>query len=84
LIAVRNDHRGLSLGRKLYENFIKCARGKHCLTVKSITKPTNRESIAFHKIIGMELIGNGIIDGISAVYDYSGPGEHRVVFMRDI
>jgi GNAT superfamily N-acetyltransferase len=84
LIAVRKNYRKLGLGRKLYDHFIKCARDKHCLKVKAITRPTNLESIAFHKKIGMKLTGNGIIDGIPVVYDYAGPGEHRVVFMKNI
>lgn len=50
LIAVRNNYRKLGLGRKLYEHFIKCAREKLCSKIKAITKPTNLESIAFHKI----------------------------------
>lgn len=57
---------------------------EYCLKVKAITKPENLESITFHKRIGMELTGNGIIDGIPVVFDYSGPGEHRVVFMKEI
>ena len=84
LIAVRNDYRKLGLGRKLYEHFIKCAREKHCLKVKAITRPINLDSIAFHKKIGMELTGSGVIDGVSVVYDYAGPGEHRVIFMKDV
>ena len=32
----------------------------------------------------MELIGNDIIDGVPVVFNYGGPGEHRVVFMKDI
>lgn len=84
LIAVRNNYRKLGLGRRLYEHFIECAREKHCLKIKAITKPTNFESIAFHKTIGMELTINGEINGVSVVLDYSGPGEHRVVFMKDI
>ena len=84
LIAVRNNYRSLGLGQRLYEHFIECAREKHCLKVKAITKPTNFESIAFHKSIGMELTGNCEINGVSVVLDYSGPGEHRVVFMKDI
>lgn len=84
LIAVRNNYRRLGLGRRLYEHFIECAREKHCLKIKAITKPTNFESIAFHKTIGMELTGNGEINGVSVVLDYSGPEEHRVVFMKDI
>lgn len=84
LIAVRNNYRRLGLGRKLYEHFIKCAREKDFFKVKAITRPSNLESIAFHKSIGMELIGDDIIDGVPVVLDYSGPGEHRVVFMKDI
>ncbi|HEX3012725.1 MAG TPA: GNAT family N-acetyltransferase [Methanobacterium sp.] len=84
LIAVRNNYRRLGLGRRLYEHFIECAREKHCLKVKAITKPTNFESIVFHKSIGMELTGNSEINGVSVVLDYSGPGEHRVVFIKDI
>ena len=74
----------LGLGRKLYEHFIGCAREKHFSKIKAITKPTNFESIMFHKSMGMELTGNGAINGIPVVFDYSGPGEHRVVFMKDI
>jgi GNAT superfamily N-acetyltransferase len=47
LIAVRNNYNRLGLGRKLYERFIECAREKHCLKTKAITKPTNLESIEF-------------------------------------
>ena len=84
LLAVRNNYRRLGLARKLYEHFIECARKKHCLKIKAITKPTNQNSIGFHKSIGMKLIGNETIDGINVVRDYSGPGEHRVVFIKDI
>lgn len=80
----QENYRKLGLGRKLYEHFIKCAKEKHCLKVKAITRPINLDSIAFHKKIGMELTGNGVIDGVPVVYDYAGPGEHRVVFMKDI
>lgn len=51
---------------------------------KSNNKNIKLQSIAFHKSIGMELTGNGIIDGIPVVFDYSGPGEHRIVFIKEI
>jgi predicted GNAT superfamily acetyltransferase len=84
LLAVRNKYRKLGLGRQLYEHFIECARKKHFLEVKAITKPTNLESITFHRSIGMKLVGKDVIDGMNVVLDYAGPGEHRVVFMKDI
>jgi L-amino acid N-acyltransferase YncA len=49
---VRDNYRKLGLGRKLYEHFIKCSREKQCSKVKAITKPSNLQSIAFHKIMG--------------------------------
>lgn len=84
LLAVRDNYRRQGLARKLYEHFIECARKKHCSGIKAITKPINLESIAFHKSMGMKLIGKDTIDGINVVRDHSGPGEHRVVFMKHI
>ncbi|MDW7733191.1 MAG: GNAT family N-acetyltransferase [Methanolobus sp.] len=84
LLAVRNDYRKLGLGRQLYEHFIECAGKKNCLKVKAITRPTNTDSIRFHRSIGMKLVGKDVIDGFNVVLDYAGPGEHRVVFMKEI
>ncbi|WP_321417669.1 GNAT family N-acetyltransferase [uncultured Methanomethylovorans sp.] len=84
LLAVKKDYRRCGLAQLLYEHFIECARKKGCIKMKAITKPTNLDSIGFHKSIGMKLIGNEIIDEITVVRDYNGPGEHRVVFIREI
>lgn len=84
LLAVRDNYRRQGLARKLYEHFIECARKKDCSGIKAITKPTNLDSIAFHTSMGMKLIGEDAIDGTNVVMDYSGPGEHRVVFMKHI
>ena len=84
LLAVRNNYRRRGLARKLYEHFIESARKKGCTKIKAITKPTNIDSIGFHKSIGMNLMGTEIIDGINVVPDYSGPDEHRVVFIKEI
>lgn len=84
LLAVREKYQKLGLGRRLYEHFIECARKRDCVKVKAITWPTNKDSIGFHRRIGMEPVGKDVIDGINVVLDYAGPGEHRVVFMKDI
>lgn len=84
LLAVRSGYRRLGLGRLLYEYFTECAREKHCSRIKAITKPANSESIAFHKSIGMKLVGEDVVEGVNVVMNYSGPGEHRVVFIKDI
>lgn len=84
LIAVRQPHQRRGLGYRLYENFTAFAREHGCTEIKAITNHTSMQSIAFHKSIGMELLGSPNKDGIPIVKDYSGPGKHRVVFRKSI
>jgi hypothetical protein len=41
-------------------------------------------SIAFHKSLGMKLLGEPNMDGIPIVPDYAGRGASRVVFWKSI
>jgi ribosomal protein S18 acetylase RimI-like enzyme len=75
LVAVRSSHRRLGLGRSLYENFEALARERDAVALKAYTRPENTQSISFHRSIGMS---------VSEVADYSGPGENRVVFRREL
>jgi GNAT superfamily N-acetyltransferase len=84
LISVRKSYRGKGLGRRLYEHFTEFARAKGCRELKAITAKDNKVSIVFHKSIGMELTGEPDEEGIPIVRDYSGPGQHRVVFRKKI
>jgi hypothetical protein len=52
--------------------------------VKAITTPSNLESIAFHKSLGMQLLGEPNSDGIPVAPDYAGRGAPRVVFWKAI
>jgi GNAT superfamily N-acetyltransferase len=84
LIGVRNDYKRKGFGKLLYEHFTKLAKERNCTKIKAITSVTNLQSIKFHTSIGMKLTGDDILDGINVVLNYSGPGEHRVVFMKEI
>ncbi|HEY5745675.1 MAG TPA: GNAT family N-acetyltransferase [Chryseolinea sp.] len=84
LIGVRNDYQNKGLGSALYNHFIIYAKEKGCTKVKAMTIPANSLSIAFHKKIGMKLLGNKNPNGIEVISDYSGPGQDRVVFEKDI
>jgi GNAT superfamily N-acetyltransferase len=84
LIGVRRAYQRKGLGRRLYEHFIEFARWRGCTELKAITTPTNSASIAFHKSLGMEMLGKPDEEGITIVRDYSGPGQHRVVFRKQI
>ena len=83
-IGVRRSHQRKGLGRRLYEHFTEFARKHGCKELKAITSPTNKDSIAFHRSIGMELSGEPNEEGIPMVRDYSGPGVDRVVFRKKI
>jgi L-amino acid N-acyltransferase YncA len=84
LIGVRHSHKRRGLGRGLYDHFIAYAVSQGCREVKAITTPTNAESIAFHKNLGMTLNGSEIESSVPIVQDYSGPGQHRVIFSKQL
>ena len=83
-IAVRPSARRRHLAQHLYAHFIECARRRGCRHVKAMTMPSNAASIAFHKTLGMQLLGEPNAEGIPVVPDYSGPGQARVVFWKSI
>jgi GNAT superfamily N-acetyltransferase len=82
LIGVRQSHQRQGLGRKLYEHFVAHALRQGCKELKAITTPANHASIAFHRSLGMIADGDSLEDGVPVRRDYSGPGQHRVVFSR--
>jgi hypothetical protein len=61
-------------------HFVEFARRHGCKPVKAITTPSNFGSIAFHRSLGMQLLGESNVAGISVVPDYAGLDEPRVVF----
>jgi hypothetical protein len=83
-VAVRRSYQKRGIGRSLYEHFVQFAKTKGCTELKAITSPTNKASIAFHRSMGMELLGVPNEDGVPVVKNYSGPGTDRVVFKKKI
>jgi GNAT superfamily N-acetyltransferase len=84
LIAVRASARRRRLGEALFAHFVDVARRHGCKHVKAITTPANAGSIAFHKSLGMALLGAPNADGIPVVQNYAGRNEPRVVFWKAI
>jgi GNAT superfamily N-acetyltransferase len=83
-VAVRTSARRRRLGQRLYNHFIQFARRHGCQHIKAITTPSNSGSIAFHKRLGMQLLGEANSDGLPVVADYAGRGAPRVVFWKSI
>jgi RimJ/RimL family protein N-acetyltransferase len=84
LIGVRQSFQGKGLGKQLYDNFTVLAKRQGCCKLKAITAAGNNNSISFHKKIGMRLTGEINEDGIEVIKNYSGPGQDRVVFEKEI
>ncbi len=83
-IAVRATARRRGLAQRLFNHFAGFAREHGCTHIKAITTPSNAGSIAFHKSLGMELLGEPNADGVPVVADYAGRGASRVVFWKAI
>jgi len=83
-IAVRASARRQKLAQRLFDHFVQFARSHGCRHVKAVTAPSNAGSIAFHRSLGMRLLGEPNADGIPVVRDYAGRDSPRVVFWKDI
>lgn len=84
LVGVHKNYQNKGIGSSLYNHFIGYAKEQGCNKLKAMTTPANSLSIAFHKKIGMRLLGNKNADGVEVIADYSGPGQDRVVFEKEI
>lgn len=71
LIGVREDHRRRGVAQELYRAFADRASSAGAAHCKAIVRPDNQPSIDFHTALGMTA---------DFVRDYTGPGQHRLVF----
>lgn len=72
MVGVSEKYKKQGYGKALYQYFIKYIKTKGCNKLKAITTATNMEFIAFHKKIGMHLLGEPNNEGINVIKDYSG------------
>jgi L-amino acid N-acyltransferase YncA len=87
LIGTNPNLRRRGLGRALYERFFDDARraGRH--EVRAITWPGNRQSVAFHRAIGFEVVGGPgtqNLYGVPAFAGYDFEREDRAVLVRSL
>ena len=75
-VGVSPERRGEGLGRRLYERFFEEARSHGRKRVRCVTSPVNERSVAFHEALGFAVE--------KVVEDYDGPGEDRVLLVRQL
>ncbi|CAN5169475.1 GNAT family N-acetyltransferase [soil metagenome] len=83
-VGVDQSMRNQGVARSLYTIFFDQMKDAGCTEVRAITGPWNARSQAFHRAMGFEQHGDVDVDGVMAIRDYDGPGEHRVVFTRGL
>ncbi|MDQ8044096.1 MAG: GNAT family N-acetyltransferase [Solirubrobacteraceae bacterium] len=75
LVGVHEEYRRRGIARRLYAAFAERAAATGASQLKAIVRPDNAPSIAFHTALGMTA---------TAIDDYTGPGETRLVFRGPI
>ena len=75
-VGVAPEERGSGLGRELYEHFFDAARAAGRTVVRCVTSPVNEDSVAFHEALGFR------VDRVAK--DYDGPGEDRILFVKEL
>ncbi|WP_411502596.1 GNAT family N-acetyltransferase [Brevibacillus centrosporus] len=84
-VGVHPEKRKDGLGKKLYQHFFETVKEKGCHTVRCITSPVNKTSIAFHTSMGFAIKqGDKTVEGISVTSHYDGSGNDRVLFVKEI
>jgi ribosomal protein S18 acetylase RimI-like enzyme len=84
-VGVHPGYRFQGLGRALYERFFVAARQLGCDTVRCVTSPVNRGSVAFHRSLDFVVERSETsIDGVPVAVNYDGAGGDRVLFSRPL
>jgi len=83
--GVHPGYRRRGVGRALYERFFETVRREGRTIVRCVTSPVNKGSIAFHTGIGFEVEGQErSAEGTKVYPGYDGPGNDRVLFVRQL
>lgn len=84
-VGVNPEYRGQDLGRTLYENFFDSVKKLGARSVRCVTSPVNKGSIAFHLRMGFQMLpGDRVVDGVQVAVGYDGKGEDRVLFSKSL
>jgi ribosomal protein S18 acetylase RimI-like enzyme len=87
LVAVHPNWQNHGIAKSLYMRFFQTAREQGRRRIRLIVNPDNARSLRFHEALGFraDLTGETVvIDGVTAVSDYNGPGKPMVPFCKDL
>jgi ribosomal protein S18 acetylase RimI-like enzyme len=84
-VWVSPELRRHGLARQMYDRVFALLRERGCVRVEAVTIPENAGSLAFHDRMGFRARGSGGSPfDAPVIADHSGPGQHRVVLVRNL
>lgn len=84
-VGVHPEYRKTGVAKKLYQLFFDNVQQLGCNTIRCVTSPINKTSIAFHTKLGFKVEkGNGEVEGIHVHTNYDGEGQDRVLFVKQL
>lgn len=83
-VGVDPQLRKQHIASKLYSSFFDFCKASGIKTVKCITSPINKTSIAFHQKLGFRATMYDVHGDPIPIGDYDAPGEPRVVFSKSL
>lgn len=84
-VGVHPDYRKVQVGKKLYEAFYREAKKAGGKTVRCITSPVNKVSIAYHRNMGFSIEkGDKVVEGVPVFSNYDGLNQDRVLFVKEL
>lgn len=87
LLCIVPEYRGMGLAKSMIGKLLDILGEKGCHRLYLITKPLNRNAIEFYERLGFKADVKGEMikmNGVDAVKNYNGWGEHMVVFCRTL
>ncbi|TCS93154.1 GNAT family N-acetyltransferase [Hazenella coriacea] len=84
-VGVDPTYRYQGIAKRLYLHFFETVQNQGCHTVRCITSPVNKDSIAYHTKMGFQMEKSTIIEnGIPIFPNYDGKGDPRVCFVKKL
>ncbi|MFA1822383.1 GNAT family N-acetyltransferase [Virgibacillus oceani] len=84
-VGVHPEYRKRSIGKALYNKFFSKVQRENRNKVRCVTSPVNKTSIAYHTRMGFTVEqGDKTVDGTMVKAEYDGPGQDRVLFVKEL
>jgi ribosomal protein S18 acetylase RimI-like enzyme len=84
-VGVHPEYRGKKIGKQLYSHFFDIIKQNRRNTIRCVTSPVNKTSIAYHTNMGFKIEqGDKNLDNISLHNNYDGVNQDRVLFVKHL